>query len=307
MNKFNFPKSNYIHTPEHIPVMYVGRVVSIDDKSDAGRIMVNIKGFDDNKNNDNEILEAFPLLPKMVNVFPKVEESVFIFTQYLNERTHRYWIGPIISQPQNLANDKHFLTAKSALMEGSNIALGEAPSALPEANGIYPDKKFVSIQGRNNTDIIHKDAELLLRAGKFVKNEPLIYNKESQGFIQIKSFMDFNESDKDNKNNVNQPDIGSVVNIVGNKINIISHNGDVFYNTMEPDPEKQEDVIRDIIKTAHPLVFGDKLLTILNIFRKFMLTHVHQINNAPIASQPIYAEVRDLELDKILSENIKIN
>lgn len=280
--------------------MFIGRVVSIEDKNDAGRIIVNIKGVDDKKRDDDKIMEAFPLLPKMVNVFPEIGESVFVFTQFLNETAHRYWIGPIISQPQKLSSDQHFITAKSALVEGSNIALGAAPSNLPEAKGVYPNKKFVSIQGRNNTDIIHKDAELILRAGKFVKNEPLIYNNKTQGIIQIKSFMELNTDDK-------KSEIGSVVNVIGNRINLISHDGDVFYDTMTPDDKKQVDVIRTILKEAHPLVFGDKLLLILNSFREFMLTHVHQINNKPVVSQPIYGEVRDLELDKILSKNIKIN
>ena len=304
VSKFNFPKSNYLNSPEHTPLMYVARVVSIDDKSDAGRIVVNIKGVDDKTNDESKVMEAFPLLPKMINVFPKVGESVFIFTQFFKETTHRYWVGPIISQPQMLNGDQYFGSAQSALVEGSNIALDVAPSTLPNAKGVYPDKEFVSTQGRNNTDITHKDSEIVLRAGKFVKNKPLIYNDKSQGFIQIKSFMDLNDKDKENST----VKVGSVINLVSNRINLISHDGDGTYDTMNTDPKIQEDVIRKIIKDAHPLVFGDRLIKLLDVMRNFEMFHYHEFANMPPNdNQDVYLELAKFPLPTILSKNIRIN
>jgi len=313
INKFNFPKNNDTKSSEHTPLMYIGLVESINDNNDAGRIVVRIKGIDDEKKTENnksgksELMEAFPLLPKMINVFPKVGESVFIFTQYFKETRHRYWIGPIISQPQMLKNDEHFGTSQSALVEGSNIALDVAPSTIPDANGVYPDKKFVSIQGRDNTDIVHKDSEIILRAGKFVKNKPLKYNDKSQGLIQIKSFMRLGGGL--DKNGTKKPfKIGSVVNLVGNKINLISLDGDGDYDILNTNEKIQEEVIRDIVKNAHPLVFGDLLIEYLKIQRNFELNHIHEyINLGPNDNQPEYLELSQFPLEDILSKNIRIN
>ena len=83
VNKFNFPKSEHSSSREHTPLMYIGLVESIIDKDDAGRIVVRIKGVDDEKGHGDELMEAFPLLPKMINVFPKIgEKSSYYFYCY---------------------------------------------------------------------------------------------------------------------------------------------------------------------------------------------------------------------------------
>ena len=45
---------------------------------------------------------AFPLLPKTLQTLPKVGEAVFVFMDgsVNNASAQRYYIGPIISQPQ---------------------------------------------------------------------------------------------------------------------------------------------------------------------------------------------------------------
>ena len=321
-------------TPRSTSSIFVAKVISIEDSKDAGRIKVFIQGVDrDNKPTgdigdvtDNgapvegaEVF-AFPLMPKMFSVMPKVGESVFILTQNINNQNHRLWMGPIISQLPRLLKDPHDDTSQSGLGHGSSQSgLEPGLKSYKNSEGIYPDKKYVSMQGRYNTDIIHKSNELVFRAGKFVEGNPYHYNDKSMGYIQIKGHMALNSSTKSEdpydfvgkylKKDTGMDDtkFGSVVNLFGNRINLISHDGTPTFNTLTTDDDAQEDVVREIIKKAHPLVFGDTLLEFLEVFKDFALHHVHQINLPPLSGLEIYKKLDKWPLEKILSKNIRIN
>ena len=315
-SKFFFPKSKYLNEPERTPIMYVAEVVSVVDKNEAGRIRVKIKGVDDKKGSkgkkeveEDVLLEAFPLLPKLIHILPKKGESVFVINQFLNETTHRYWIGPIISQPHKIKEDKYFGTAQSALVEGSNIELDVAPSTLPGAEGLYPKATDYVIQGRDNADILLKSSEILLRTGKHDRDNKLIFNKIDPGFIQIKSNTFLTNYDKTDRNTKDKPNlIGSVVNVVGNRINLLSHDGSPKFNLTDNLSQITDDEIIKIIKNAHPLAFGDILVDVLTVFRKFAFGHIHPHINLPAdSSEESYIGLHGLELTKILSKNIRIN
>ena len=88
-------------------VIEVGEVVSNDDPYHMGRIKVRIKG-PRNGGGDDGILDAdlpwcVPLLPKFFANQPKPKEAVFIFKfSKFREFADRMYLGPIISQPDNV-------------------------------------------------------------------------------------------------------------------------------------------------------------------------------------------------------------
>lgn len=314
-----------------VPTLYTGKVTDISDPYNAGRIKVFIKGVDDNNSNPKSkigsedtgvVMEAFPLLPKMLHVMPSLNESVFIFVLPSDGTLQRFWVGPIISQPQHLIQDLHMSTAQAALKKGtSQLTLAKGLTGQPNAVGVYPDEKYVSVQGRDNTDIIHKSSELLFRAGKFVKGNPLVYNDKTMGYIQIKDNM-FLENEKksgerggpwspgQNQQSFDTRKVGSALTFVGNEINLISHDGSPhFPNLLSTDEKTQEQQVRDIIEKAHPLVFGDKLIEILRIMIDFDTMHIHNINSPPVESQEINRKLLTAKggIDAILSKNIRIN
>ena len=80
-------------------------VIDIFDETDGERIKVRMSPEDDRKN-DNELPYAFPLLPKLLHIKPKIGEAVLIIlTDAGNGDSIRYYIGPIISQPQYMEKD----------------------------------------------------------------------------------------------------------------------------------------------------------------------------------------------------------
>ena len=77
----------------------------------------------------------------------------------------------------------------------------------------------------------------------------------------------------------------SVVNVVANKINLISHNGEHTFDLTNPKGLITDDEQKEINSKAHPLVYGDKLVEFLDLLRKYVDLHVHPYNGLPNPSQ----------------------
>ena len=91
-----------------IPVVRFCKVLSINDDTDADRIKVRLSPEDNSKTLE-QIDYAFPLLPKMFHVKPKVGEAVLILLATTNDgNSQRYYIGPVISQDHKLFNDEYY-------------------------------------------------------------------------------------------------------------------------------------------------------------------------------------------------------
>lgn len=278
----------------------IGVVEAIDDDAQAGRIVVNINGVNDTNENDEKTL-AFPLLPKHIQVMPKIGESVFVFKLDLKDKNYinRFWIGPIISQPQKLNKDPHFFSSQAALPSGT-LNLEQAPQSIPEANGVYPDKSYISIQGRNNSDIVFKNNEVIIRSGQYKNNNPLEFNDNNIGYIQIKHDTPIKEGDE-TKNY-------TISNIVADKINFLTHNGTKNYNLTDRNELINNETLNEIINDAHPLVYGDKLIEYIKKLNNYVLNHVHPYHGLkPVANKGIADDYINFNLDSIISKNIKID
>ena len=83
-------------------ILKLGQVVDVNDETGGGRIKVKIA--QDKTNGEY----AFPLLPKPIQVKPKVGEGVIVLSSELNNPdSNRFYIGPIISQPQYFEKDEY--------------------------------------------------------------------------------------------------------------------------------------------------------------------------------------------------------
>lgn len=303
--KHIFGKQSVYAGTSRLDVISIGEVVSISDSADAGRILVRIKGVDD-KTKDADLKMAFPLIPKHLQVMPKIGESVFVIkldlkdTNYIN----RYWIGPIISQPQKLNKDQHFFSSQAALPSGV-VDLEAAPSNKPEARGVYPDKSYIAIQGRNNSDLILKDNEILLRAGQHEYKKPLQFNQKNPGYFQIK----YNVQVKEKLDNGGTKDKKyTVANIIADKIHLLSHKGTKNFPLVDRNQYITPDIMSDIINNAHPLPYGDILLEFIEAAKAYILNHVHSYHgNKPIAEKNIADNFINFDLSRINSKNIKID
>jgi hypothetical protein len=421
-----------------IPIIRVGEVISIADTTKSGRIKVRITGVDDTES-DKSLIDCVPLIPKYLITLPKVGECVFVFQYEHNDssptasfKNKRFWIGPLISQPIKLDGETY---------NSSLSILPDGYSKLKDPNleiGAYGDDEDVILQGRYNTDIIQKDRQIWLRAGKNIEGSVNKFNDKTLGYVQIKfggeklkrtlvdkeivtfvelqpdiiitatlntvtnsgnilsgnlpeesyrgtdinrtevfititdaktgtvknsfeninsflgsgsresalgaakTFIDTNKGArwkikstsvdlikiykgdngiatftsepvevrkkiKELKLEKNKSDSTSVVNIVANKINLISHDGEHTFNLTDPKNLITDDEQTKINNEAHPIVYGDILVEFLDLVKKYVQLHVHPYHGLPADPSSIVTNVTSFDLNKILNKNINSN
>jgi hypothetical protein len=263
-----------------------GYVISNDDENEMGRIKVRVRGIDDKYNvSDNDLPLCYPILPKFFHVIPKKNEIVKVLISDINRPfSLRYWIGPVISQPQ-------FYKFESALSAENGTEYGltnpdVAPNSFENSKGIYPEKEDIALLGRDNNDIILKDREVTLRVGKHITTDPLKLNTKNPAYINLKI-----------------SDSGDLTTImtVANKIGLMSHNGKKYKSILD---DKE---IETFFNTAHPLLKGDLTVEVLKKIINAILFHVHGGAGTPPATTNPILELSNINLDNIISENIRIN
>jgi len=182
-------------------------VKGIRDEYGFGRIQVDIPatpsiggtGREKDDKGNIKYTEAIPLIPKHLSVIPKVGEAVIIFAFEGGMTQDYFYIGPLISSLDFLKFDDGSINARRMLSYGMGkinppvTSVKTNSNIIPDMKGVFSDPEDITIQGRYNTDIIQKENEVLIRAGKFTNskkgenNNPydFKFNKATQGFINI--------------------------------------------------------------------------------------------------------------------------
>jgi hypothetical protein len=270
--------------------IYYGEVITIDDPTEGGRIKVKIPDLD-NKTSNAELPWCYPVVPKFFHVFPKVGEVVRILIEDIKyPQRSRYWEGPIISQPQKISFDTSY-TALST----TNMGLTSpepATSTYPDADGIYPLREDIAIVGRVNTDIILRINQVSLRAGKHENGNVLKLNVKNPATIDM-----IYEPIK------NTAEYYSNVIIQGDKIAILSHNGDPQFKAVRLTPADRQRIFAE----GHPLGRADLIVEAFKLFRDAIIQHIHPYSNMPVDKTAIIDSLNSINLDAILQKNIVIN
>ena len=282
------PVTSYVSIQRTI---YYGTVVSIDDETDGGRIKVRIPDLD-NKISDNELPWSYPLLPKFFHIYPQKGEIVRIFLEDIQfPMRSRFWLGSVISQLHKIEYDDN-LTALSTTNYGI-VAPDVAPSKIPESEGVFTRKTDIAIIGRVNTDIILRNNEVHIRAGKHENNNILKLNTKNPAEINLNF----------EPNQTGNNDYYSNTVITSDKIAIISHNGIPQFKASNV---TQEDRVR-IFNEGHPMVRGDVLVEALRVIRDALVNHIHGYSALPAEKTEIINKLEKLEFELMLQKNIVIN
>ena len=178
---------NIIHSDSRgksINLIKIGTVVNNSDPQGIGALKVRLGS--DKDDNDDDLPDSFPLLPKYLNIMPDVGEGVYVFSAKhndaleTNQKSQRFWFGPVISQQDKLDGEE-----KENGIRGLYESLTKPDKPLLE-EGLYPNKKEIAIQGRGSGDLIFKDDQTVLRIGKFKEDNRLKFNNVNIGYIQLK-------------------------------------------------------------------------------------------------------------------------
>ena len=281
------------------------RVISIEDDAEAGRIKVRLNP-DDNDKNDEEIkgnkdVYAFPLMPKMLHVKPKVGEAVLVFTATSDGNSQRYYIGPVISQEQNLKKDPYWGGADSFL-RGAFKKLSMALGTDDLSHGAMPKDEDIVISGRKNADIQITEDDVRIRAGVKVVNDKLgtvTFNLASPAYAKFK----YHGAAPLAKT------VFSTSTIVADKISLLSPSEDFKLTDREELITDEE--LTKVIESAYKLPYGEKLVEFLNVFVNTFLKHTHKFSMLPPLEWHCESlkELQAKYLDKglLLSDTVRIN
>lgn len=298
-------------------IIKLGEVVSIDDEMDGGRIKVKLQ--EDGNRNTSELPYAFPLNPKIFHCIPQVGECVLVFTTQLNNiDSQRYYIGPVISQMQDISHSEYDYGNGSAnsLLDNGIYGPRVPISEWSLTDGAFPDKGDIAVVGRNGEDIILKKGEIDLRCGVRKnlhgdEDKNLIgnvgFNGENPAYIQMKY-----------ENGLLPKGGGDgAINIVADKINLVSHKGGQSTPLVHPssvigdksNPLMTKEDIGKLMEELHPLPYGDVLVRVLTIMCNAIRTHVHPFSGLPPCKSGFINAVNDEvgKLNDMLSKNIQIN
>lgn len=281
----------------------MGQVISIFDETDGERIKVRLSPEDD-KEIDDDIPYAYPLLPKMIHIKPKVGEMVVVLlTEAGNGHSIRRYIGPIISQPQNMEEDDGGLNALSTY-PGARKEPNVAPSTNGDSHGAFAKDEDIAIYGRKKSDIILTNDDVRIRCGSRMRDigqkGDIVFNTNDPAYLHLKH--------TDNRRGSENDEYRSTATLVADKINLIGNNsiaGD--FKTGDKDNLITDAEMQKIIDKAHELPYGDILVDFLNLFRKAFLNHCHPYPGIEPCPDVNVVELSTYQLDQILSDTVRIN
>lgn len=267
----------------------IGTVVEIEDKNStngADALRVRVK-LNEDKYDESKPVEtlpwAFPLLPKTFQSVPKKGEAVLVIADALGEFSEgqRYYIGPLISQPQY----HEYCPAKYAttvLQASKNLPIGRI-SSNDATSGSFPKANDIALVGRGQEDVITRyddnsnTSEVSMRAGIRMKYDgsttdstlgDVIFNDTDPAYIQLKHKYGL-ATDQDYA-------CDSVVNIVADYVNIMSnHDEDVKASIHDKNTLVNEATFDNTVKSLHQVPKGDKLVELLEIMKGAIMHHVH--------------------------------
>lgn len=148
---------------------------------------------------ERDPLIYLPLLPYYISQVPKIDEYIHIFyynTSQVVDNTKFYIQGPI-TRPQNnnfenWHNSESMLASGPFLKQANNIKDPLSFEVKGQAKGIYPEPGDNSLLGRGTSDVIVKEDEVLLRAGKNIVSQTAGFNlptpRQNRSFLQLSSF-----------------------------------------------------------------------------------------------------------------------
>lgn len=266
---------------------------------------------DDQQINSNDLPWVWPLLPKHLQITPKVGEEVLVFFQELDGAMgNRFYMGPIISQDYYLDHGGQYEAL--SLMRGLSTKPLCHPKGNPKNDGTYPDADTVAIQGRGDSAMWLKDEEVRLMCGhkpnwknrsnvEFADPGSLEFNKKNLSYIQMK-YDRFNGGEENGGFN-------SAINIVSDRINLVTHNGanrESYLNVTDQKELMTNDSIEKFAEKGQRMVFGDDLIEFLEKFRQVFADHTHHWSNDKQVVSAKDAEFWSKNLDELLCKTIRI-
>ena len=192
-------------------IIYQGRVLNNQDPLLLGRIRglaVNVLESQvlpedwtpDKEWGPEDPLIYIPLLPYYISQVPKVGEYIHIFFYNKKQQVDntKFYIQGPITRPQNnffefYQNTNSLLASGTYLKPANNLKNKDTFEYFnPIVKGIYPEPGDNSILGRGTSDVVVKQSEVLIRAGRNTQPQTDTFDlpkpRQNRSFLQVSLF-----------------------------------------------------------------------------------------------------------------------
>jgi len=288
-------------------------VVSVSDPLMMNRItarIVNIVNGQISGGLDRDVLDAnlvlcMPKISEHIHCRPLVGEMVWIEFENPSDRSStRYWTGPVRTSQTTLPYET--FGSAAGIFNLTNTQPNNLIRNNPAILSLFPQQSDVAIEGRYDADLILRNREAYLVAGKFnatTQNGNLSPNTATPSSLQL--------IQQTNTSSASTLNVFSQANMVSTNLNFYSPLGKFRdASTAQFEINNYLGSLGSLANSLHPVPLGDNLVQLLDLMIRVILTHIHT-PQSPLVSYGLSQQLAQYtvqgKLQDLLSNFVRIN